>query len=79
MTQAGPEIIDFSDAMLVSERRVGVLGLLQDSGVLTYWGPREGCYLVVFAERPGQVEALTGADVDRLEFDEFVRLYGQTR
>jgi hypothetical protein len=78
MAQPATETIAYSNTMMVSERREAVLKLLQRDGELTYWGPREGCYLVVFAEHPGELKALTPTDVDRMEFDEFVRLLGRT-
>jgi hypothetical protein len=77
MAQPRAELIDFSDTMMVSERRVAILAILQERGELTYWGQRSGCYLVVFTERPGQLEALTAPVVDRMEFDRFVQLVGR--
>jgi hypothetical protein len=74
MAQPRAELIDFSDTIMVSEKRVAILAILHARGELTYWGMRSGCYLVVFTERPSQLEALTGAAVDRLEFDRFVQL-----
>jgi hypothetical protein len=75
-TEPGAEVISFATRLGPSERQIAILDFLELRGKLTYWGPKDGCYVI---ERDGKKEAWTPADVEREGFIEQANLtLGQT-
>lgn len=80
MADTGRRDIIYVDNILADERRRATLDILQKRGELFFWGmlknPRSAKdpdYFLVERE-PGQKEALTGPEIDRLAFDYVVAL-----